>query len=289
MKRIKKILIPLAVLAALFILFIIYIITRPQTLTVSEYEISSPKIPSEFDGFRIIQLSDLHCDNFGENNSELVAEIGAAKPDVIFITGDLIDTRMGPAEIGLSLAAESAKIAPTYLITGNHECHEENFHELQPILEDAGITVLRNGLCTLEKDGASVTLAGIDDLTFFQNEENDLTFEEILPMFEEKLAEILAGADGYTVLLSHRPDLIETYAKSGVDLVFCGHAHGGQFRLPFIGGLYAPGQGIFPRYTEGVHALGDTKTVISRGLGDSSFPFRLNNPPEIVAVTLRHE
>lgn len=172
---------------------------------VHEIAITDSKIPEPFSGFRIVQVSDLHNAEFGADNQRLLTMLESTNPDIIVLTGDLVDSSHTDIEVSLAFARQAVRIAPTY----------------------------------------------------------------------------------YTVLLSHRPELFDIYVEGGVDLVLTGHAHGGQFRLPVIGGVVAPGQGVFPKYDAGLYTEGSTNMVVSRGLGNSVIPFRVNNRPEIVVVELK--
>ena len=240
-------------------------------LEVTEHTVSSPRIPEGFDGFKIVHISDLHNTAFGKENCRLLDEIRALSPDIIVITGDIVHD--SPMDKALQFARQSVKIAPTYYVPGNHE-HRMDYETLFAELQNAGVTVLRNEHTFIEKNGEHICLAGVEDPLFYPEETVE---EKLLPLMQE---------DSYTILLSHRPEEFAAYISCGADLVFTGHVHGGQFRLPFIGGLYAPNQGLFPKYDAGVYTEGNTNMVVSRGLGNSSFPFRLFNRPEIVAVTL---
>jgi len=176
-------------------------------------------------------------------------------------------------------------IAPVYYVTGNHEARISEYGKLKTALEITGVTVLENERTVLEKDGDTITLLGIDDPSFTA----DYLTGDSAAVVKNTLDDLVTEGVGYTVLLSHRPELFDVYAESGVNLVFSGHAHGGQIRLPFIGGLAAPNQGLFPKYDAGLFTEGDTNMVVSRGLGNSLFPFRVNNRPEIVVVQLTSE
>lgn len=157
---------------------------------------------------------------------------------------------------------------------------------LEAGLAARGVRVLRDGWTPLARGGEEIALLGLDDPGFAAGE--DWTLAEGLDQTQARLSALLAQAgDRFSLVLSHRPELLPAYAEAGADLVLSGHAHGGQVRLPGIGGLFAPGQGILPRLTSGVHARGETRLVVSRGLGNSAFPLRVFNPPEIVTVTLR--
>ena len=178
---------------------------------------------------------------------------------------------------------ESVRIAPTYYVTGNHEAASPQYDTLKAGLEEARVIVLEDEAVSLERNGETITLLGLGDPDFTVN--GDM-FGETSAMVSTKLKNLDDGEGGYTILLSHRPELFETYVNCGTDLVFAGHAHGGQFRLPFIGGLVAPNQGLFPQYDAGLYTDGSTSMVVSRGIGNSIIPFRINNRPEIVLVEL---
>ena len=252
-----------------------------HTITVTD-----SRLPRAFSGFRVAQISDLHNDAFGTGNETLLTLLTEAGPDIIVITGDMIDSRRTDVEAALTFAAGAAEIAPTYYVTGNHEQRVPRaFARLEEGLTKLGVRLLRGAGEEILRDGASITLAGVDDVSFYAEKSAGrdpevLLLEDIQSLREE---------GGYTILLSHRPELAEIYEKSGVELVFSGHAHGGQMRLPFIGGLAAPGQGLFPQYDGGLYTLGETQMVVSRGLGNSIIPLRVNNPPEIVLAELKCE
>ena len=225
---------------------------------------------------RIVQLSDLHNAEFGTDNRRLLEAVSAAEPDLIFLTGDLLDSRRTDVAIALEFVREVIKIAPVYYSLGNHEGRIPEIHEpFEEELRKLGVQVLRNEVAVLEREGQQLYIAGIDDPEFFPSQE----------AFLECLNE-LCHDDGYTLLLSHRPELFGDYCDAGAELVFSGHAHGGQFRLPWVGGLYAPHQGAFPEYDAGLFSQDSTKLIVSRGLGNSIFPFRLFNRPEVVVAVL---
>ncbi|MCM1133066.1 MAG: metallophosphoesterase [Ruminococcus flavefaciens] len=264
----KKLLIS-AVIALILLIFCYW---QNNMLTISEYTYSSPKIAEELDGFRIVQISDLHNKNFG---NRLIDKITELNPDIIVITGDIVDSNHTNIETALKFARKSAETAPSYYVTGNHEYWLEISEraELTDGLESAGVKILNDETVTVEKDGASFSLTGLDDNTLMSD------FRNILPSNKNTL----------NILLAHEPQYIASYSSSGsVDLVFTGHAHGGQFILPFIGGVVAPDQGFFPKYTDGIHKSADTSMVISRGLGNSVIPVRLFNFPDIVCLDLKH-
>lgn len=278
----RKGLVILCVLAVLLAVFVIWIAWGNQALMVNTYRITSGDLPKAFDGFRIAQLSDLHNCQIGKNNEKLISMLQAEEPDIIVITGDMIDSRQTDVDIALHLAGELVQIAPCYYVSGNHEARVSEYDSLKAGLIELGVTVLENAKVTIELSGETITLAGVVDPSF----KTDYLQDDDAGIMGGILTELLEEEDGYTILLSHRPELFEVYAEHSIDLIFSGHAHGGQFRIPFIGGLIAPNQGLFPQYDAGIYEEANTTMVVSRGIGNSIVPFRINNRPEIVLVEL---
>lgn len=251
-------------------------------IVTTEYSVQSDKVPDAFAGKRIVQVSDLHNAEFGDQQQSLLDKVEAANPDAIFITGDLIDSDRYDLERSLAAVDGLVELSEVYYVIGNHEVSSNRLDdEIVPALEERGVQVLRNRSLMWEQDGEAIQIAGIDDplMDIYLHEEE---------FTRNSIAE--AGLnDAFTLLLAHRPEQLETYASEGIDVVFAGHAHGGQIRFPGLGGLIAPGQGWFPSMTEGVFESGDTQLVLSRGLGNSGFPLRVFNLPEVVVVTLENE
>ena len=276
----------LCVIGTIFFTLFIWTVWGNTALMTNAVAISSSRIPAAFSGFRIAQVSDLHNAEFGKNNAELLKLLSESRPDIIVITGDLIDANHTDVGIALGFAQESVRIAPTYYVTGNHEAASPQYDTLKAGLEEAGVIVLEDEAVSLERNGETITLLGLGDPDF--TVKGDM-FGETSAMVSTKLKNLDDGEGGYTILLSHRPELFETYVNCGIDLVFAGHAHGGQFRLPFIGGVIAPNQGLFPKYDAGLYTDGGTNMVVSRGIGNSIISLRFNNRPEIVLVELNAE
>jgi len=279
----KRCLPVLAAAAVVLIALIVWIVWGNTALELSEYTVSSSKLPQRFDGYRIAHISDLHNAEIGKGNQKLLTLLRDADPDMIAITGDLIDSRNTDVEVALQFIREAVKIAPCYYVTGNHEARVSAYVELKAGMEDAGVTVLEDTRTEISLEGDTITLLGVDDPSF----QTDYLFGDAETVMDTKLEELHTGNDGFTVLLSHRPELLDTYAVHKVDLVFSGHAHGGQFRLPFLGGLYAPNQGLFPQYDAGLYTEGSTHMLVSRGIGNSLLPLRFNNRPEVILVELQ--
>ncbi len=276
----------LCVIGTIFFTLFIWTVWGNTALMTNAVAISSSRIPAAFSGFRIAQVSDLHNAEFGKNNAELLKLLSESKPDIIVITGDLIDANHTDVGIALGFAQESVRIAPTYYVTGNHEVASQQYDTLKAGLEEAGIIVLEDEAISLEQGGETISLIGLADPDFTVKGE---MFGEAPVMVSAKLKNLNDGEGKYTIMLSHRSELFETYVNCGIDLVFAGHAHGGQFRLPFIGGVIAPNQGLFPKYDAGLYTDGGTNMVVSRGIGNSIIPLRFNNRPEIVLVELNAE
>ena len=253
-----------------------------NNLGITEYYVTSAKIPDPFDGFEIAQISDLHNAEFGDENKDLLVLLSQIEPNVIVLTGDLIDSRHTDIEVALDFASKAVQIAPVCYVTGNHEARVPEYAQLKTGLTDLGVTVLENQKVQITKDGAGITLMGIQDPSF----RTDYLFGDAESVSRQAITSLQNKSDGFTVLLSHRPELFDLYVDTGVDLVFSGQAHGGQFRLPVVGGLVAPNQGFFPRYDAGQFIEENTTMIVSRGVGNSIIPFRINNPPEIVVVEL---
>ena len=254
-------------------------------MTTAEYELYYPNLPVPFDGFRVAVLSDIHAAEFGKDNGKLIAEVRDAKPDIIAITGDLIDGDDRPPierqlEIAGTLASGLVSVAPVYYITGNHDWNSKAVWQLIALLEERGVAVLRNGFTKIESGTASIIVAGTDD----PNGPADMTGpEEFVGTVREH------GGDDFLIMLEHRNNHLELYSGMGVDLVLSGHAHGGIVRLPFTDGLIGPSRDFLPTYTSGVYTMGKTNMVVSRGLGNHTGWPRFNNNPEVVVVELRIE
>lgn len=280
----KKLIIVLAVVAALLIALIAWTVWSNTALELNTYKVASKKLSDAFDGYRIAHVSDLHNAEMGDGNEKLLAMLREAEPDIIAITGDLIDSRNTDVAVALAFAEDAVQIAPCYYVTGNHEARVSEYGELKAGLEAAGVVVLENERAEIELSEETITLLGVDDPSF----NTDYLFGDDVTVISTQLAGI-TKEDEFTVLLSHRPELFDTYVEYGMDLVLSGHAHGGQFRLPFVGGLVAPNQGFFPEYDSGLYTEDGTNMIVSRGIGNSIVPFRFNNRPEVILIELQSE
>jgi len=269
----------------LFVLLVTWIAWSNTALELNTYIVTSDRLPGAFDGYRIAHVSDLHNTEMGKDNEKLLFMLRSAEPDMIAITGDMIDSRNTSVEIALEFAEEAMKIAPCYYVTGNHEARVSEYADLKEGLTELGVVVLADESIELERDGEQIALIGVDDPSF----DTDYLFGDAETVMKAKLHELTDEDDSYAVLLSHRPELFDVYVESSVDLILSGHAHGGQFRLPFVGGVVAPGQGFFPKYDAGIYTEDNTNMIVSRGVGNSILPFRINNRPEVILIELQAE
>jgi len=253
--------------------FLMYVMWN-YSLETNKFNIQSEKIPEAFDGFRIVQISDLHNVEFDRHNKTILQSVFVSGPDIIVITGDMIDSRSTDVEAAISFAEKAVNMAPVYYVNGNHEARvPEEYERLKQGLLNCGVTILEDSSVEITVDEEEIKLIGINDPTFSEK------------TVSEQLANCVTDDEDYKILLAHRPENFDEYAEK-VDLVFSGHAHGGQFIIPFVGGFVAPGQGIFPEYYEGIYTKENTNMIVSRGIGNSIIPFRINNKPEIIVAEL---
>ncbi|WP_200805926.1 metallophosphoesterase [Desulfonispora thiosulfatigenes] len=271
----------LILVLALVVFIIGFLYYENNGLMISHYKINSNKSLKGFKGFKIIHLSDLHSKKFGNNNKNMIKILKKETPDIIVITGDLIDRRKYDEDKSLKLIKRFKKIAPIYFVTGNHEGWSGKFNSLERKLENEGVIILRNDTKVITRGSDQIVIMGIDDPAFKSRTEHNnysIVKKEISNMLTEE-------NDQYIILLSHRPELFNLYNEFKIDLSLTGHAHGGQIAIPFIGALIAPNQGLFPKYYKGIHTYGESKMIVSRGLGNSIIPLRFFNRPEVVSIT----
>ncbi len=268
----------ISLLAAL----VLWTIWGNVTVGVTHYTVAGSHLPESFDGFRIAVVSDFHNARFGSDNSQITEKIRKEKPDLIAITGDMIDSRRTDVDVAVALVRELMKIAPCCYVTGNHEARiRSQLAELEERMLAENVTILHDQFIVLERNGQMIQIAGLDDPDF--TDRYSFVQQSIL---QTKLSQ-MGLSDDYRILLSHRPEAFDAYVSEKIDLVMSGHAHGGQFRLPLIGGLIAPDQGLFPKYDGGMYVRENTAMIVSRGIGNSIIPVRFNNRPEIVIIELR--
>lgn len=265
------------ILAALIIICAAALLYSKYGLTVTRYEVASDRLPESFDGFRIVQLSDLHGSEFGENNIRLVRAVEEETPDIIVMTGDFINNDEEDVQNVQALVKQLVQIAPVYYVSGNHDWVSRYLETFSEMLDNEGAKYLRNEYVTLEREGEQIVLAGVED----PNGPADM----IKP---DKLVDIINDnyPDDFTIMLGHRNYWAESYPNLKVDIILCGHSHGGIVRLPGIGGLFDTDRDFFPEFDSGLFPSGRYSMIVSRGLGNAVPVPRFLNTPEIVTLIL---
>ena len=270
----------------------LFIYADTNWIGVTHDDTYSVRIPKAFDGYKIVQLSDLHSKEFGKDNKTLLKRIKAAKPDIIVVTGDMMNSKNDNGEVFQKLAKELTRICPVYYVVGNHEENVEAFDSKEmddyySRLKECKVEILSNEKTELVKNGGKIDMYGMwFNLKYYPDRTNSYTKD--IKFTEDNMKQIMGKKDGkgFSILLTHDPLYFDTYAAWGADLTLCGHLHGGIVRLPFVGGLLSPEIQFFPKYSGGKYFKGGKEMIVSRGLGNSDIKFRIFNRPEIVEVTL---
>lgn len=262
------------------ILLFANIIYCNKALEVTNYKLTSNKLKTNF---RIALISDQHNKQFGKNDSKLVQRIAEQKPDIIAVDGDMVTDDFINDNVMKNLLKQLTKIAPTYCCLGNHERNIATQIDFKADIESCGAILLDNESAEIKKSGESILIGGLSDFPFYDfNEGIDDVPEKIF--WNDFCGKI---KNQYSILLHHQPEYIyDMISNSPVDLVLCGHTHGGLIRIPFIGGLFAPNQGFFPKYDKGEFDINHTKMIITSGLGNSNILPRINNCPEICIIDI---
>ena len=252
-------------------------------MKTTRYTISSEKLPKAFSGYKIVHLSDFHC----EPKKGIVSAVKEEKPDVIFMTGDMTDDEK-PYDSFLKLLEKMIKIAPVYIISGNHDVKHEDYEKLIKICRDMGAFYLIDQCVSIKKDEEEIFVYGIDDPGLRAKEKLDEKIKSSISNLERN--------NGFEILLFHRANKLSLFEKEEFDIIFSGHMHGGQIRLPHFGGVLAPkssfgdnGKMIFPDFSGGRYKMVNTEVVVSCGMGNPVPLPRFGNPTEIVSVTLERK
>ena len=274
MKRVVTI-----IFCIIFLLLLWYFFYHENTdLRVTRYYIKDKKINNKF---VITQISDFHNNKYKKLNNELIYNLKLIKPDIIVITGDFIDSRRTDINASINFIKEIKEVSPIYYVNGNHESRMEDYELFKEKLVDNDVIVLENDVKEIKYKDNNINIIGISDPRFVvdkRDKEKGIIKEELKSIDYDKYI--------YTILLTHRPEYINEYSKENINLVLSGHAHGGQINIPFLGPLYAPGQGLFPKYINSMYKVNNTNMIVSCGIGNSLMPFRINNKPELVIVEL---
>ncbi|WP_343002744.1 metallophosphoesterase [Intestinibacter bartlettii] len=278
----------------IFILMYLYIKYNVNTLEVTKYVVENKKVPKEFDGYNIVQISDLHSKLFGENNKKLIQKIKSLNPDIVVVTGDLIDGENNNYNVALDFMKEISKLYRVYYIIGNHEQkslikkYKDEYKDYFNKLHQIDFVNLDNNKVEIVKGESNINLYGLTVpyscyKYLFDNQETtsiDINF------LEEKLGKV--DREQFNILLAHTPFYFDEYEKWGADLTLCGHVHGGIVRLPIVGGLLSPDRKFFPKYDLGEYTKNKSTMIVSKGLGGSKVLIRVNCKPEIVNIKLKN-
>lgn len=260
-----------------------------NVLQVSHYKVTSHKIPTSFNGFKILQISDLHSKSFGKDNYRLINKISSENPDIIVMTGDMINTKDTDFKVFINLAKQVSKSYDTYYIVGNHEQNLSG-NKLKALIDNLntiGITILDNKKVTITKGDDNINLYGLwINLKYYKDANNEYTKD--IYFKTEQIETILGSYDSktYNILLTHNPLYFDTYSNWGADLTLAGHIHGGMIRIPFMSGLLSPEKGFFPKYDAGKYLVNGKDLIVNRGLGNGDFGIRIFNRPDISVITL---
>ena len=305
----KKFRITVPILLVFYIILNAFFLYQNYHIVITEYDYQSAKVSESMDGYVIVQISDLHNQWFGFDGKILLSKIRKCEPDMIVVTGDVLDSGHTCYEFAEDFFRGAVDIAPVYYITGNHEewLKGKRFDKFLTDIEKMGVRLLDDKMTCIDStptgfsdeifDGASGSgendqngdvvrgfkLVGISESSLGGN------IKSKVDSIKEECT--LSGGDEDTlmILLAHEPRYLESYNSAGADLVLVGHNHGGQFVVPGKGGFISPDMEIFPKFYGGRHSFNDTTMIISRGLGNSVIPVRINNYPEIVKITLHAE
>lgn len=278
----------------IFILMYLYTKYNVNTLEVTKYVVENKKVPKEFDGYNIVQISDLHSKLFGENNKKLIQKIKSLNPDIVVVTGDLIDGENNNYNVALDFMKEISKLYRVYYIIGNHEQkslikkYKDEYKDYFNKLHQIDFVNLDNNKVEIVKGDSNINLYGLTVpyscyKYLFDNQETtsiDINF------LEEKLGKV--DREQFNILLAHTPFYFDEYEKWGADLTLCGHVHGGIVRLPLVGGLLSPDRKFFPKYDLGEYIKNKSTMIVSKGLGGSKVLIRVNCKPEIVNIKLKN-
>lgn len=280
----------ISLIASLFliisVLFLLYVLWENIALSVETFNFETDKLTLESD-FKIAHLSDYHNSQSDKLTNDVIESLKENEPDIIVLTGDLADSRKTDIERAVGFVSKIVKIAPVYYVTGNHECNisiknQSAFDNMIDGLESLGVIVLQNMSSAITlPNGEKIEIAGINDPYFHCENEN-----EVKSATEKLCSSFDIDEDEFNILLAHHPEQLEIYSNCKFDLVFSGHAHGGQVRF-FNKSIIAPDQGLFPEYTDGLYETEETTLVVSRGIGNSIIPLRVFCRPHLIYVNIK--
>jgi predicted MPP superfamily phosphohydrolase len=280
-----------------FIMFVFYY-WQNHTLQITRYVFAYENLPKSFDGYRIVQISDMHGKTFGSKNTALSNKIKSLKPDILLITGDMMSSTIIDEGAFLDFLDQFNKACPIYMCLGNHEqiaskiINNDRYLNFLNNIRDRGVILLDNEKTKIKSGEDTITLSGLS-LELYHYSRRDLeSYDENMSLTELYMEEVLDKAPkNFNILLAHNPAYFDVYASWGADLILAGHIHGGIIRIPFLGGLFSPDRVFFPEYDAGLFENGSSKMIVNRGLGYSKVNIRLFNRPEIsfIELQVKHE
>lgn len=249
---------------------------------ITELTFTSDSLPKSFNGFKIVVLSDLHNEVFGTSQDKLIKIIDSCSPDIIVLTGDIIDRDTSDFSPVTDLLDGICSKYPVYAVTGNHEYDNSDYlNTLYSYYEQYNVALLENDFAEIKRDGEVIYIYGIPYMSKAEVLQNPQAFD----IRNNTKNSYILNNDIFSILLYHDPEIFDIISKADYDIIFSGHVHGGVIRLPFIGGMLSPNVEFFPKYDSGIYTKNNTALVVSRGLGQTIIP-RFNNRPEIVCITL---
>ena len=287
MKKIK-------VFISVIVVVLITVYIGNNSIKISEYNIENSKIPDEFNNMKILQLSDLHSKKFGKDNSYLVKKINEINPDIVVMTGDMMNSKGDDGEVLINIIKKLGNKYHIYYIVGNHEQilesnDSELFKNYLDKLVDLKVKVINNDKIELKKEKSVINLYGMwINLRYYvdktNNNQKDITFND------ETVNQILKTSDkgSFNLLITHNPLYFEAYSKWGADLTLAGHIHGGIINIPFVGGVLSPEKKLFPKYYGGDYVFNNSNMIVNRGLGNEGYLIRVFNRPEMSVINLKN-
>lgn len=278
-KKLKYIIILLITMPIIF--FSVYLIFGifDNKLEITKYDYENSKIPNDFNNYSIVQLSDIHSSYFGENQEDLINTVTKCNPNLILLTGDIIDRKNVDYQSVAILFQKLTQIAPVYAINGNHEVDSTTIRDnMNELYTTYGVTLLDNKSAIISKGNSSIQLAGLKHWGAISCKWTPYYIEKNLAPLDDNT---------FGILLNHRSDMLSYFTNSNYSLILSGHTHGGIIRLPYVGGVFNNDATLFPKYDSGVYTEGKTTLIVSRGLGNSNIIPRIYNPPEVVNIILK--
>lgn len=271
-----------AIILALFVALVIWGVYCDNTIAITNYSVNNTKNDAKL---KFVVITDLHNKEYGEKNADLAELVKEQNPDFIAVCGDMVNRGDSNTTKMKDVLKKLADIAPTYCCLGNHERDNaaEFGTDFKSEIDSTGAVLLDDEYIKFTKNGKSVLIGGMSDYPYYEfyTPEDDVPSRTLWEEFAEK------AKDNFTILLHHQPEYIaEDAKKTDIDLIVCGHTHGGQIQLPFIGGVIAPNQGLFPKYDKGEFDLDGTKMIVCAGLSDTVFIPRVNNQVEIGVINI---